>query len=63
MQQIGDVIQKHPDIGEAVNMYFSQVWGFSRSFVNKKIICEFKKTLKLLKNAEEKHIVCFFSFF
>jgi diaminopimelate epimerase len=25
MQQIGDVIQKHPDISEAVNMYFSQV--------------------------------------
>ncbi|XP_048746440.2 coiled-coil domain-containing protein 39-like isoform X1 [Ostrea edulis] len=24
MQQIGDVIQKHPDISEAVNMYFSQ---------------------------------------
>ncbi|KAK3095543.1 hypothetical protein FSP39_015932 [Pinctada imbricata] len=24
MQQVGDVIQKHPDIGEAVNMYFSQ---------------------------------------
>ena len=25
MQQIGDVVQKHPDVGEAVNMYFSQV--------------------------------------
>lgn len=34
MQQIGDVIQKHPDIGEAVNMYFSQVRKLSRSVNN-----------------------------
>lgn len=34
MQQIGDVIQKHPDIGEAVNMYFSQVRKLSRSVKN-----------------------------
>lgn len=29
MTQIADVIQKHPDINEAVNMYFSQVQTLS----------------------------------
>ena len=30
MSQLGDAVQVHPDLGEAVNMYFSQVNQASR---------------------------------